>query len=815
MKRLFLLALILSVIAGILQAQVVSLSGKVIGSDTNQPVAGALVFLNGISESYTDEQGMFSFSDVYVNQTYTLLVRAYRYVEFVDDNIVVEGTDLNLGNVLIYEMTYPPRRVYAEVLDNLALVTWEQSPIPDPNSPWFTHTIDNIAYGFMGCMHDTIQTEEPAQRFTPAQLHRLSVSGATLTKVSFFASKEPYGSYTIKIYTGGSGNPLNPGNLVHSQPVPHAGISWNDWNEVILDTPVPIPTSEELWIVISIYHGGGAFAAVDAGPAFAGYGDVYRTCSGYWTTISSMGYSHNTMIRGIAETNDGQVSLNQLSFFDYQSEEPVTLETNSATCNEFSFQRNSNYTNSATTSRALESYDIYRTLAEYTHNESQWTLVARNVPTTEYIDLSLVEAPYGDYRYIIKTVFTNNNISEPAFSNMVKHLPEGDVYIGNTEGTTWSYSIPFNFHSARSSLAQTIYLAEDIKLKGLIYEIEYQFRTPGDIHEETQVEIFMANVGLDIDGFSFSGEDWIPFEMFTQVYSGLLPVNLPSGIHDISIALDVPFDYTGENLVVYTWRKYTSDRWDIMNLFLSSYWTNKIRSINVNNNNNELDPANPPKGRFEIDNPNIKLRFSSQGQGRLQGTVYSIDSPVERVEITINDTNRRTFTNTSGEYSFSNIPSGSISITASKAGYDGTTIENIDITAGETTFQDVLIALRTNEFEKEIMPLVTKLNANFPNPFNPETHISFSVGNAFMRSDTNSPHIHGGGKGGETHIRIDIFNIRGQRITTLVNSLLPSGNHVVVWNGNDENGYSVSSGIYFYRLQTKDFEQTRRMLLLK
>jgi flagellar hook assembly protein FlgD len=60
-----------------------------------------------------------------------------------------------------------------------------------------------------------------------------------------------------------------------------------------------------------------------------------------------------------------------------------------------------------------------------------------------------------------------------------------------------------------------------------------------------------------------------------------------------------------------------------------------------------------------------------------------------------------------------------------------------------------------------------------------------------------------------------VYNIRGQRIKTLVNDHFPAGRHSAVWNGTDDNGRVVSSGVYFYRMTAGEFTETRRMLLMK
>ena len=90
----------------------------------------------------------------------------------------------------------------------------------------------------------------------------------------------------------------------------------------------------------------------------------------------------------------------------------------------------------------------------------------------------------------------------------------------------------------------------------------------------------------------------------------------------------------------------------------------------------------------------------------------------------------------------------------------------------------------------------TALIGNYPNPFNPETTISFSIAVS-----------------GSTSLKI--FDIKGQHVKTIVDENLPSGSHKVVWNGTDVNENHVSSGIYFYRLQTQNSSQTQKMVLMK
>jgi len=97
---------------------------------------------------------------------------------------------------------------------------------------------------------------------------------------------------------------------------------------------------------------------------------------------------------------------------------------------------------------------------------------------------------------------------------------------------------------------------------------------------------------------------------------------------------------------------------------------------------------------------------------------------------------------------------------------------------------------------EELVPVATMLNGNYPNPFNPTTTISFSLASS-------------------EEVNLDIFNVKGQKVKSLINQKMEAKNHSVLWNGKDDNNQSVSSGIYFYRLKTKSYQKSNKMMLLK
>lgn len=110
-----------------------------------------------------------------------------------------------------------------------------------------------------------------------------------------------------------------------------------------------------------------------------------------------------------------------------------------------------------------------------------------------------------------------------------------------------------------------------------------------------------------------------------------------------------------------------------------------------------------------------------------------------------------------------------------------------------------IASLNTPQKAKNIQsPIPNKfsLYQNYPNPFNPSTKISFSLPQ-------------------ESFVNISIYNILGHKIRTLVNKTIQPGIHEVVWDGRNNFGQTAGSGIYFYRLMTSKYSQTRKMMLMK
>jgi subtilisin family serine protease len=102
----------------------------------------------------------------------------------------------------------------------------------------------------------------------------------------------------------------------------------------------------------------------------------------------------------------------------------------------------------------------------------------------------------------------------------------------------------------------------------------------------------------------------------------------------------------------------------------------------------------------------------------------------------------------------------------------------------------------TVDNDKVAIPERFELFANYPNPFNPQTNISFALPKPVT-------------------VRLAIYNILGQKVKNFEEGRTPAGIHELIWDGRNDKGITVSSGVYFYRLDAGEFSDTKKMLLLR
>lgn len=123
--------------------------------------------------------------------------------------------------------------------------------------------------------------------------------------------------------------------------------------------------------------------------------------------------------------------------------------------------------------------------------------------------------------------------------------------------------------------------------------------------------------------------------------------------------------------------------------------------------------------------------------------------------------------------------------------YNAVDISPIYVDCG---FDDIYLPVE--EVDGPNLPTSYSLSQNVPNPFNPNTTIEFALPRT-------------------SEVKLDVFNLLGQKVRTLVDDQLGAGFKRVEWDGKDDNGADVASGVYLYRIKAGSFVESKKMMLLK
>jgi len=436
-------------------------------------------------------------------------------------------------------------------------------------------------------------------------------------------------------------------------------------------------------------------------------------------------------------------------------------------------------------------------------------------------------------------------------------------------GTGASYSnYPINL-SNRASKYQVIIPGQNIGTPMSIFALTlYSFFTeaaPG-----SHVKLWLANTTQ-----SDLSQGFIPVEDFTLVFDGTM--NFAMGVNNVFFPfaeLPQAFQYTGGNLALMAYKSYNVLEYSDQNRFASF----DINWGQARYLGSSLDNINPEtQGGIIVDKaPKIAFHASAELVGLLRGALLDLNNhPIPGVTIQLTG-NPDVVTNQFGAFEFDYLTEGPYTISCSVTGYEnysqqlnipageviihnispeplfsvgtvagfvknihgvaiaGALLQNeefythsdaagnyvlnlpvgtgsITVTAGDyypqtisnvivqenqtTTLNITMIHPTANDDQFAGVP-VTSISGNFPNPFNPSTTIEFNLAKA-------------------SFTRLEIYNVKGQLVRTLAREELRTGKYELVWNGRDDTGCEVSSGIYFVKLSHDGKSYSRKMMLMK
>lgn len=397
------------------------------------------------------------------------------------------------------------------------------------------------------------------------------------------------------------------------------------------------------------------------------------------------------------------------------------------------------------------------------------------------------------YSYYVVAVYED---TEATPSETINVTPmEGYVQLGSGSSVNGTQSAgPVNVYY-RSLRGQTIYTAEELHLAGIsgqgsIESIAFYIHNR-PIHNLPNYNVRIKHTTASTPTAHDNG----PFES-TTIIPSYAPVN---GTWD-EITLSQPFHWNGvDNILIDT-------AFDLVPNYNAS---GQVRIFNTangyrytwNDNSSQVNVATNTLANYR---PQLVFTFVPEAtQNPPQNLVaeagdgvvhLSWDAPVEN-EFTLEGYNVyrdgemiNTSFLTDTEFTDNNVENDvtyTYYVTAVYSEGESLPSNTVEATPGETSTDDI-----------SIIPLTTKLGNNYPNPFNPSTTIQF---------DLNS----------SNNVKLEIFNIKGQLIKTLANNFFTAGRHYLNWDGKDNNGNQVSSGIYLYKMQSGDYANIKKMIMMK
>jgi len=397
----------------LLELPTVSVSGRIVGSD--QPDVGlddGLVILEGYNyyESNTDDNGLFAINGVYADHVYDMTVQRSGY-QTTTIQIDVGSEDLDLGDVVVDELAFPPFNVIAELTpeNDVANIIWSS---PDSYQYVEYRYDDGVPTASVGLPSGT----------NTSVLGSIHPRNSSLDSMSWYLNGGTNHS-TVNLFVFGlddNGQPDSDNILLEVSDVPNVH---NQWNQYEFNDSIDAPNGFFVGLSVSGNLGIAGDDGVGDPYGYQNNTHYYSTnyTTGNWMTMESAGYYNNFLlraqgfdfgpaldrqtahlsdVRNISQINKAKVSGNSL-IFDNKTrvqDSRVRVDEN----------------------RVLVGYIVYRLIPGQEDVPQVWIEIG-TVTDTTHVDTGIPELLNGNYRYAVRSVYTNNVISDPAFSNIINY----------------------------------------------------------------------------------------------------------------------------------------------------------------------------------------------------------------------------------------------------------------------------------------------------------------------------------------------------------------------------------------------------------
>jgi len=803
----------------------VAVTGRIVGSDNpTVGIADATITLSGY-EPYTattNASGQFSIPNVFSGHTYSYTANAVGYAA-ATGTVEVGTTPVNMGDIIVNEVAYPPHGVVATESDDYSYVSLEwEAPVPGGSGfedsfeeyadfsiefgDWTLVDVDqSTTYGFVGISFPNSGSAMSYIIFNPNNTTPPLEDNPAVTGDKYaacFASTTPPNNdwmITPQVMGGGEvrfwARTYMPdyGLERFNVGVSTTGTDPADFTIISGTTYVEAPVEWTEYVYdLSAYAGQQIHVGIQcvSNDAFIFFVDDFYVGDALVRTASSAVHN-NVDTPAIRNVNAGRsvvtpnpvnivspsIRNNTRALQGYSGPERgglIALDTKT------SFeQQNSD--------RAMEGYKVWRLLQGQESNEAQWTSLTPNpITATAHQDTQWNTLPDGIYKWAVKAVYTGGALSNSAFSNPVERLTQvgtiagfvrnaSDQPISGATVATGTYTVTTAANGAYSLIVPAG--THTVTASHPNYTAVTQ---PGVIVVTGQTTNLDFNLPASVlvlnDGFESYADFATTFAPWTLVD---VDQSTTYGFSGISF----PNSGTAMSYIIFN-PTATTPPLEETPAHGGSKFAASFAAETAPNNDWMITPQVPGGGELKFW---AKSFTANYGLERFKvgvsttGTApenFSIISAGNYVEAPVDWT----------EYTYD------LAAYAEQQIYVG--IQCVSNDAFIFFVDDVTITGPTSNEDGVAPVYTTQLIGNYPNPFNPETNIRFSLKEA-------------------AKVSIEIYNVKGQLVRKLVNDVRDAGDHVAVWNGTDNNGRAVSSGVYYFKMNTGKYSSTKKMILMK
>jgi hypothetical protein len=782
----------------------VTVTGTVVGSDApTVGILGATVALTGMADytATTNAQGMFTINGVYANQTYAYTVTATGYSQ-ASGTTAVGATNHSMGTITVNEITFPASGVQATEAGANVNLSWT-APNPNvqnltesfegdvfPPTGWSQTILDTGAANTYGvfptwCRVGSVALTPPVapqdgawqagmwwsynhqDEWLKTPQFTCPPAASIIFKSYVYLGSTNGDHYYVKVSTN-NGSTWTPLWDASTQP----GAAWNAY----ATNPITISLAN--------------YAGQDIKVAW--HAEDPASNDGMWYTwfidsvfigspARTITFDWNQMEVKSARPNGGFVVMPQGNDFNSKGQALGIEPARPVIASNADF------------SRALVGYKVYRLLDGQELNEPAWTtLTANTISATAYADAGWGAVPDGLYKWAVKAVYTGNVMAAPAFSNAIQKLTQIGTIAGIVRGpnnvaingatiTAGTYTATSNATGAYSMQVPAGTYTVTCAANG--YTTSTHTGIVVVTGQTTQDNFNLAVSTLVVDGFESYTDFAIDFAPWVNVD---IDQSATYGYN----GFDFPGEYGAMAFMVYN---------------PSTTVPASTTQIGAPHGGNKMAhcwaATTPPNNDWLISQ--VFNNIGTNAEVRFWARSLTDEYGLERFKVGISTggTVPSNFTFVTGASYVQAPVEWTEFIYAIPATYVGQNIRiGINCVSNDAFIfmvDDFTMNLGNQSNEQPITPVITTaLNGNFPNPFNPNTTISYSVK-------------------GTQPVVVEIFNTKGQKVKTLVNETKAEGNHKIAWDGTDDNNVKVSSGVYFYKMNAGKYSSSKKMILMK